>query len=348
MSVATSDFVDEPGERANGQFRRIGVDDRGDVVDGHRAGERGERGEQVTFVVGEEVFRPGHERSNRAVPVVGGAVGRPEEIQPLAEQVGEVDRTDRRQPGRRHLDREREPVEAGQEPSDRGFLVVGPVVVGRNRLRPIEQEQPRRLIGERGDRPDPFVRHREPFATRGHEADAPVEPQDRCDQPGGLREHVFAVVEHHHGIEVGDRRDEGALIVADDVVESGAAPQRVHDTLRVADRCELHDLHAVGPMFAAPAGRLERERGLADTTGADEGHEPGTLDEFDDTDDVGIAAQQSGRGGSTAATDRRVRVVAIDRGDEPISAPAEVLHHFLADTVVTERLPNLLDPGRER
>jgi hypothetical protein len=256
------------------------------------------------------------------VPLVGPpAPG--EQLQVLDQPALDAVEAERRQAGRRQLDGEGHPVEAGADLGDAG-PVVGGRLEGPGRRRPLDEQRHRvalaGLVGQRQPRhgEDPLERQDEPGPAGGEDPHRRARRQQPLDEHGDAVEQVLAVVEHEDRLGPGQAQehrllDRAALPLAH--AEPGRHGHGHHR--RVADGHEVDEPDAVGHVAGHLGGDGHRQAGLAHATGSEGGDEPVRAHGGDQLGDLRRAAHERREGDGQRGGRRRLGA-GPDRGRLPV------------------------------
>ncbi len=228
------------------------------------AREHRQPGEHLLLGLGQQPVRPVDRGGQALVPGLGVPRAAGQQVR-VPQPVRDLRRAHRPGPGGGQLDRQRQPVQAttdvGHHASGgRRVGDVGPVRSG-----PIDEQDGRLLDRQRRHRPDLLAadsqhlpagrQHRDPGAVR----------DDRLGQPGGVVEHVLAVVQHQQQLPPAQILDHGLL---DRQPVPATDPQRrrhgVADRAAVRQGCQFTPPHPVGEPGRLVPGDLLGQPGLAD------------------------------------------------------------------------------------
>lgn len=211
------------------------------------------------------------------------------------ECLGEFGQAHGRGPGRGHLDRERQPVQAADHTVHEQR--VGPVGVQARGARPLEEQAARgrvdALCGEWLERSRVLLGQSQALTARRDQAGTSAFEEALADLGGGIDD-VLAVVEKHEEVESADvaQRCPGWTTV-------GADAQRRDDrrrhAARVAEGRQLDDACPLVPAGAS-AQHLQRDARLADPAGSQERDEAHPVEQRVDRGDVALATDERGAG----------------------------------------------------
>ena len=357
----------EPGQEVEGvPSRRHGL--RRSEVEG--PGQHRQCGEQRPLVRFEHVVRPADGVVHGAVAGIAPPAHRLQHPEALVEAVGDFGDPDRPRPGGGQLDGQRDPVQppadlddqggkilvedeggvggpgAGDEEGDRGDL-------GQFAQRHVGGEQVRGPGGEGVHRPEPLTGHGEGLPAGGHDRNGGCLAQDPRRQLGHRFDQVLAVVEHQEAVT-------GAQQIDDGVLDRARFPEAHVDGrgqcggrgVLVDDPDQLHDVDTILELTADHAGQLHGHRGLPDTAGPDQGHQPVVADHLDElyqqclptdqrlhTDTDRRAAGHAELGGTG-----RALVDLHHSGDELVALAVHGPDDQLTAAVVTDGPAHRLDP----
>ncbi len=302
---------------------------------GEAVREDGDAAQQVLLGRAQQVPAPLDHRLERAVPVRGGPVPGAQEREALVEVTFHLLDAQGPHARRGELDGERQPVEAVAQPRDDG----GRQARARpERVRALDEEahggtvargRTERLerVDELGGEPE-----RRPARREHHE------PGRRAEQVGGPArgavEDVLAVVQHeqrrasaypveHLLAQLGRGQAVGEPPGAGRRRDAQAVGQRHDDVVVRAHARELDDDHQVDRAGRRRAPRdLLHEARLAETAGAEDGHEPGPRERVPDGVDVLVPADERVRRRPQATHRTVVRPTGSTGGSPPGRGPS--------------------------
>ena len=291
--------------------------------DGEALGER-------PLVLIQQVPTPFHDGTQRAVARHRGSAPAREQPEAVVDPGGDRGHRQDAQPRRRQFDRQRQAVQPADDldhGSD-GRAVDDEARAGRGR--PLGEE----LDGRRGhclrrrrvDRRQAERRHGtegltgdvERLPARGEDPDPRASRQQIVDQLRRRRDHVLAVVDDEEHVRLGEGGEQasgrvgvvavgGALQQLGDPVAEGGE-DGLFDAVRLGDRCQLDEPHAVVDSAHPPRGDLVRQSCLAGATRAHERRQPTPLEHGVDPVDLVAASHEAADRGPQVAPRRRRRV----------------------------------------
>jgi hypothetical protein len=197
------------------------------------AGEHRQSAEQALLGGAQQGVRPVDDCAERPVARDHGGLGGGEQPETVADACREVGGVERACPGRRQFDAQRQPVELAAHVGDVREIVLAEVEIGPDRPCPVDEQLHGGRVGRVGPGFRKRQRHGGPQVLAGHAERGPARrqhghvrttPHHGLHQPGGIVEHMFAVVDHEQYL---PRRQEGEYRLLD-------APARL---LLRADRC---------------------------------------------------------------------------------------------------------------
>ena len=255
----------------------------------------------------EHVVAPVQRRAQRLVPARRGARPADQHREDVAQPLGELRGGKHPHPGRRQLDRQRQPVEPLADRQDLGGVLVGDAKGRPHQLRPLLEQHDRVGVGEqRRGRRRPGLRQRqrryvpvqlavyaEGLAARGQDDQGGTGGEQVLGQAGRGLGKVLAVVEDDEHRVVGHvlgHRLDGLLARGIGHAEPGG--DRPRDDARVFDRGQLHPAGAGGERGAGGAGGGQRQAGLSGAAGPGEGEQPAAGQGSHDLAELALAAHQ--------------------------------------------------------
>ncbi len=232
------------------------------------AGEDGQPFEHALLVFEEQLVAPVDDSAECLLAGQGSARSTGQQAEPVVEPSGDLCDRERSGASRRQFDRQRQPVELGADVGDDLVVVAGAVDSPTRRLS-AGQEETDGVVGcQRRYRPDGFASDAQPLAARGEDAQPRASTQQVFGHLSGSGDDVLAVVEHDQPVLLTDQLGEPVR-----VRQVERRRDRRGNAGRVADRSQLDQVPAEAQAFGLGPPDLERQPGLAHSSGADEGDE---------------------------------------------------------------------------
>jgi len=275
-------------------------------VDVERRGEHRQAQEQQLLLWREQVEGPVDDPAEGVVARVAAAVGRPEQLEPRIQPVGEVVDGQRADPRGGQLDRQREAVEGAADVANPLDDLRAGREVGVGGAGPVTEQPDRRdahLLGiwlghlERPDDQDLLAVHAEPLAAGREQTNLGGDREQLLGDPGDGGEQVLAVVDDQQPASAPRPRVEA-------VQQRGARldvqVERVGDRMRngvgVAQWGQIH------PPDGSRGRGLVGQAGLADPARADQRDQPPASEGLADERELLFPADEGGRSGGRHPT----------------------------------------------
>ena len=283
-------------------------------LDPERAAEHAEPSIEALDLRREQVVAPVHRGPQAAMAVVAGGLagtGRPErgrrgEVQAGVEPVEELIRGEDPEHRAGELDRERQAVQAADDPGQDGDVRRGQLDDRAGGRGAVDEEADRRLVHERRgiavgggrherlDRDHPLLRAGE-RRRRRHEEPQPGDAGQRAGDVADAVDHVLRVVEHHQRRRTAEGLPQvGREALRGHVGQPDARRELRGDLLVGADRREPDPGDAAVDRRSGGARGLDREPRLAGAAGPGQGDDPdrGVGQRGEDRGEVGDAAHE--------------------------------------------------------
>ena len=301
-------FVHELGDSSDGfPFRERRVrHDAGGGFQAEAAREHGQPPQHDAIGLGEQPMAPIESRAQRLVARQRRTAAAGEDVKPQIQSAGEPFYPERRRARGCKLDGERYAVEAAADGHDGSGVALAQVEmrVGGAGAR---DEEPHRIVAQRGrefrrllggklqraQAIGAFPVETERLLTGGEDAGARHGAQQRLRFPRRRADHVLAVVEHQQEPTPAQCRGEplrgpaaGAALQAQGRVDGA------RDQLGIGQGRELRKPDTIGKLLEHRPRGLEPEPRLADTPGADHGHEAVVAQELAQLPQLRLAADE--------------------------------------------------------
>ena len=246
----------------------------------------------------EQPVRPRHRGVQRPV---AGRRARPggQQLEPSVEPGRHLGDVEGVQPGRRQLDRQRQPVESTHDLGDDRQLVGVGIEAGRHGAGPIdEQLNGRRIVGgrrERRHRAQPLAAHPQALPARRQHRHVRA-PGEHCLHEAGDRlEDVLAVVEQQHDLVVGEHGGDPIGEPHAGATVDGERGRDGIDRRVLARRGQLaHDDRTIGARGPQAGADLDEHPRLAHTARSDQRDETVGIDHRQHVVEQRLAADQRG------------------------------------------------------
>ena len=332
---------------------------------GNHGANRGERGfaqehrhpgEQRLFHIAEQAVAPFDQSVERLLARQGGAATAGQETEALIKAASELIDGQHFEPRHRQLDRQGDAIEPAADRRDGSGIGIGESEPAAERVRPLHEQThggvvARALRGgrfaglrrrQRGHANNAFPCDRHSLTARCQDRQVGAAAHQRFGNARGFSDDVLAIIDDQKkpfGLKAGCERVQcaggRAQTDAQDIGDDGRYE------LRVIQRGELGEPHAVGVAIEQAAAGLDREPGLADPAGAGERYQTVIAQPRLDLREIGFAADQTGQllgkiigSGTDVGTRRRALVshcrcldfpsaLACDRGHEAIAASGD-------------------------
>ncbi len=277
--VPPVDHVHEGPVDQVGQHVLVGVAHRHHRVERGATGEHGEAPGQLPLVGPQQVPAPLDGRAQGAVARGGRAVAavQQREMVVCGQSRGDLLDGELAQPRGRELDRQRQPVQRGADLGDGGAVGRTDDETGADGGRAVGEQPYRRVVRPQwSQRQQRLAGQPERLPAGREHRDAGTFGQQGADQRRDGVDDVLAVVQHQQQLAV-ERGDQATDRVGGGAERRLPHAERAEDRRRhlVGNGGQVHHAHLAAAQRSAGGDRLEREAGLADAAGAEDGDQPG-------------------------------------------------------------------------